>query len=182
MRLLLTPMMFRSNSQPDPSATALPLSYAGQGHLQLSHVSKNFAGSSVHALQNISLTCQAGEFVVVVGPSGCGKSTLLNVAAGMILPDSGTVTLDGKRVDCPGPERAMVFQDHGLFPWLTAAQNVEFGLKMAGMGAAERRDRVQSALSAVHLTRSGGKLTHELSGGMRQRVAIARALVMDPAV
>jgi len=175
-------MMFRSNSQPESSAAALPRTYAGQGHLQLNNVSKNFTGSSVHALQNINLTCQAGEFVVVVGPSGCGKSTLLNVAAGMILPDMGTVTLDGKRVDGPGPERAMVFQDHGLFPWLTAAQNVEFGLKMAGVPRSERDDRVDEALKLVHLATNRHKLIHELSGGMRQRIAIARALVMDPAV
>ncbi len=145
-------------------------------------VSKQFAGSSVHALRGIDLTCEPGEFVAVVGPSGCGKSTLLNIAAGMIRPDEGEVTLDGNHVAAPGPERAMVFQDHGLFPWLTAAQNIEFGLKMAGVSASVRRDRVRAALQMVHLTRSGDKLIHELSGGMRQRVAIARALVMDPAV
>jgi len=153
-----------------------------RGRIVIEHVDKNFNGSGVHALRDISLTCDSGEFLVVVGPSGCGKSTLLNIVAGMIRADRGTVTLDGKTVAKPGPERAMVFQDHGLFPWLTAAQNIEFGLKMAGMAASERHDRVHEALSAVHLTRSGGKLIHELSGGMRQRVAIARALVMDPAV
>jgi NitT/TauT family transport system ATP-binding protein len=100
----------------------------------------------------------------------------------MIKADRGTVTLDGRPVSQPGPDRAMVFQDHGLFPWLSAEQNIEFGLKMAGMPVSERRDRVQEALQMVHLTRSGGKLIHELSGGMRQRVAIARALVMDPSV
>jgi NitT/TauT family transport system ATP-binding protein len=100
----------------------------------------------------------------------------------MIRPDGGGVTIDGTPVREPGPQRAMVFQDHGLFPWLTASQNIEFGLKMAGMPAGERRDRVHAALKMVHLTRSGEKLIHELSGGMRQRVAIARAMVMDPAV
>ena len=151
--------------------------------LSSSDVSKDFAGSTVPALRDISLTCEPGEFVVVVGPSGCGKSTLLNLAAGMLKPDAGTVTLDGQAVNGPGPDRAMVFQDHGLFPWLTAAQNIEFGLKMAGMPAAERRDRVDDALQMVHLTPAArDKLVHELSGGMKQRVAIARALVMDPAV
>jgi NitT/TauT family transport system ATP-binding protein len=145
-------------------------------------VSRRFVGSSVPAIQDITLTCDPGEFVVVVGPSGCGKTTLLNVAAGMVRPDEGEAWLDGRAVEGPGPERAMVFQDHGLFAWLTAAQNVEFGLKMAGVPRAERRDRVTEALAAVHLTGSAGKLPHELSGGMRQRVAIARALVMDPAV
>ena len=119
---------------------------------------------------------------VVVGPSGCGKSTLLNVAAGMLRPDAGTVKLDGQPVMGPGPQRAMVFQEHGLFPWLTALQNVEFGLKMAGISPKERHQRAADALAMVHLSNSAGKLVHELSGGMRQRVAIARALVMDPAV
>ncbi|MEO6437062.1 MAG: ABC transporter ATP-binding protein [Tepidisphaeraceae bacterium] len=153
-----------------------------RGRLVLEHVHKNFDKSSVPAVQDISITCEPGEFVVVVGPSGCGKSTLLNVAAGMIPADQGSASLDGVTVTGPGPERAMVFQDHGLFPWLTAEGNIEFGLKMAGMPAAERRERVAEALQMVHLTRSAEKLIHELSGGMRQRVAIARALVMDPAV
>jgi NitT/TauT family transport system ATP-binding protein len=153
-----------------------------RGCLELRNVSKNFPGSSVHALHDLSLTCQAGEFVVVVGPSGCGKSTLLNVAAGMLAPDRGTVTLEGQPTDGPGPERAMVFQDHGLFPWLTAAENIEFGLKMSGVPRAQREARVDQALKLVHLSTNRDKLIHELSGGMRQRIAIARALVVDPAV
>jgi NitT/TauT family transport system ATP-binding protein len=169
----------RAGAAPSPRA---PAAGAVRGRLELSHVSKNFTGSSVHALRDISLTCEAGEFVVVVGPSGCGKSTLLNLAAGMLSPDSGTVTLDGIRTSGPGPDRAMVFQDHGLFPWLTAAQNIEFGLKMAGIARSEREARVEEALKLVHLSSNRDKLIHELSGGMRQRIAIARALVMDPAV
>ena len=145
-------------------------------------VSKRFVNANIPAVENISLECQAGEFVVVVGPSGCGKTTLLNIAAGMVKADGGTVSLDGQPVNGPGPQRAMVFQDHGLFPWLTAAQNVEFGLKMGGVPAKQRADRVHAALRMVHLADSGKKLVHELSGGMRQRVAIARALVMNPAV
>jgi NitT/TauT family transport system ATP-binding protein len=133
-------------------------------------------------IEGISLECVPGEFVVVVGPSGCGKSTLLNVAAGMISPQSGSVMLDGTPITGPGPDRTMVFQDPGLFPWLTASQNVEFGLKMAGMRRSERQDRTAAALRLVHLSASADKLIHELSGGMRQRVAIARAMVMDPAV
>jgi NitT/TauT family transport system ATP-binding protein len=100
----------------------------------------------------------------------------------MLRPDAGDVSLDGVPVDGPGPERAMVFQDHGLFAWLTAEQNVEFGLKMLGVSRSERRDRVAEALAAVHLTRSARKLVHELSGGMKQRVAIARSLVVNPKV
>ncbi|HEX4123718.1 MAG TPA: ABC transporter ATP-binding protein [Tepidisphaeraceae bacterium] len=151
------------------------------GRLVLSGIGKSFADSSV-ALEDISLTCEPGEFVVVVGPSGCGKSTLLNVAAGMIQADRGRVELDGRPIDGPGPDRAMVFQEHGLFAWLTAEQNVEFGLKMAGMPKEARKQRVIDALRQVHLSPSAGKMPHELSGGMRQRVAIARALVMGPAV
>jgi len=150
-----------------------------RGRLVLEHVSKDFPGSTVPALRDIRLTCEPGEFVVVVGPSGCGKSTLLNLVAGMISPGEGR---DGQTVSGPHPERTMVFQDHGLFPWLTAAQNIAFGLKMAGVPRAKRIERVEAALEMVHLRRSADKLVHELSGGMRQRVAIARALVMDPAV
>ena len=152
------------------------------GRLRLSKVTKVFDGLSDHGVQDVSLTCEPGEFVVLVGPSGCGKSTLLNLAAGMLTPDSGSVTLDERPVLGPGPDRTMVFQDHGLFPWLTAAQNVEFGLKMAGMSRSQRAQRVNAALQLVHLRESAGKLIHALSGGMRQRVAIARAMVMDPAL
>jgi NitT/TauT family transport system ATP-binding protein len=153
-----------------------------RGRLGVDRVTRLFNGSTDHGVQDVSLTCEPGEFVVVVGPSGCGKSTLLNLVAGMLTPVSGEITLDGVRVNGPGPERSMVFQEHGLFPWLTAAQNIEFGLKMAGISRNERRDRVEQSLRLVHLTGSADKLVHELSGGMRQRVAIARALVMDPAV
>jgi len=154
----------------------------GRGRLEMRGVDKGFNGTETLVLQDISLTVASGEFMVVVGPSGCGKTTLLNLAGGMVKADGGEVLLDGKPVDGPGPERAMVFQDHGLFPWLTAAQNIGFGLRMAGMSRAERKDRVAEALRTVHLSSSGEKLVHELSGGMKQRVAIARALVMDPAV
>ncbi len=164
-----------------PRLTSAPKT-APRGELTLSNIHKNFNGSLAKALSDVSLTVKSGEFVVVVGPSGCGKSTLLNVAAGMIKPDSGKAMLDGRPISAPGPDRAMVFQDHGLFPWLTAEQNIAFGLKMANVHKSERRDRVAAALQMVHLSQSAGKLVHELSGGMRQRVAIARALVMDPAV
>jgi NitT/TauT family transport system ATP-binding protein len=152
------------------------------GWLQLDGVSKRFGASDMAAIEDITLDCRPGEFVVVVGPSGSGKSTLLNIAAGMISPDFGTAQLDGKPITAPGPERAMVFQDHGLFPWLTASQNVEFGLKMSGISKSERAHRVSQALAMVHLSGSAEKLVHELSGGMRQRIAIARAMVVNPAV
>jgi NitT/TauT family transport system ATP-binding protein len=143
-------------------------------------VRKRFGGDA--AVEDISLSVAPGEFLVLVGPSGCGKSTLLNMLAGMLRPDAGTITVNGRPITAPGPDRAVVFQDHALFPWLTAAQNVSFGLRMAGVGRAERQDRVEAALRKVHLLPSARKLVHELSGGMRQRIAIARALVMDPDV
>jgi NitT/TauT family transport system ATP-binding protein len=161
-------------------ADTAPPTAGAAGHVRVAGLCKHFAGTAV--VQDVSLDIRPGEFVVLVGPSGCGKSTILSMVAGMLRPDAGALELDGQPIRAPGPERAVVFQDHGLFPWLTASQNIEFGLKMAGLGKSERDDRVQQALQVVHLTRSGGKLVHELSGGMRQRVAIARALVMDPAV
>jgi NitT/TauT family transport system ATP-binding protein len=175
-------MEFAGSAGAPPAGSAAPAPRPTIGRLQLQSVSKRFGKSTVKAIEGISLDCEPGEFVVVVGPSGCGKTTLLNLVAGIYLPDSGSVLLDGKPIRAPGPDRAMVFQDHGLFPWLTAAQNVEFGLKMARVPADERQQRVMDALKMVHLTGSAGKLVHELSGGMRQRIAIARALVMNPAV
>jgi NitT/TauT family transport system ATP-binding protein len=154
---------------------------APRGRFVVDAVDKRFERGG-YVLRDVSLTCEPGELVVVVGPSGCGKSTLLNIAAGMLGADRGEVTLDGQPVRAPGPERTMVFQEHGLFPWLSAAQNIELGLKMAGVSRSERLDRVASALRMVHLTSAGDKLVHELSGGMRQRIAIARALVLDPAL
>lgn len=159
-------------------AEALP----ARGHLVMRNISRCFEGTPVPALDNVSVDVQPGEFVAVVGPSGCGKSTLLNIAAGMLRPTGGAVLLDGKPVTAPGPDRAVVFQDHGLFPWLNVSQNISFGLRMAGATRAERDERVDQALRQVHLLGSARKLVHELSGGMRQRVAIARALVMNPAV
>src|SRR5438309_12021536 len=103
-----------------------------RGRLVLSGIHMAYPGTQTPVLSDVSLTCEPGEFVVVVGPSGSGKSTLLNIAAGMTQADHGRVTLDGNPVDAPGPDRAVVFQDHGLFPWLTAEQNIGFGLKMAG--------------------------------------------------
>lgn len=153
-----------------------------RGRLELRNITRRFGVAACPTLDDVTLVCKPGEFVVVVGPSGCGKSTLLNIAAGLLAANAGEVRLDGKRVRGPGPDRTMVFQEHGLFPWLTAAQNVEFGLKMAGVSRSERAERAAAALRMVHLANAGQKLVHQLSGGMRQRVAIARALVLDPAV
>jgi len=155
---------------------------SSRGRFELVNISKAFHKAYAPALQSVSLTCEPGEFVVVVGPSGCGKSTLLNIAAGLMPPTSGEVRLDGAVVRMPGPTRAMVFQEHGLFPWLTALENVEIGLKLTRVPKAQRRHRAVEALKMVHLGQFANLLVHQLSGGMRQRVSIARALVMDPPV
>lgn len=170
------------NGKATAAGDAAALGPPTRGRMEIEGLTKAFGGHRANGIEDISLHCREGEFVCVVGPSGCGKSTLLNCIAGMVQADHGTIRLDGKEVSQPGPDRAVVFQDHGLFPWLSAAQNIAFGLKMAGMSRSERSDRVQTALKMVHLTASADKLVHELSGGMKQRVAIARALVIDPAV
>ena len=140
------------------------------------------SGERLQALDHINLEVRSGEFLCVVGPSGCGKSTLLHLMAGLQPPTSGQVLVDGKPVDGPGTDRILIFQDHGLFPWLTVAQNVEFGLKMKGIAKAERQEKVQRYLRLVHLAKFEKSYIHQLSGGMRQRVAIARALATEPDV
>ena len=134
------------------------------------------------ALDNISLEVKAGEFLCVVGPSGCGKSTLLHLIAGLNPQTSGNVLVDGKPVTGPGTDRILIFQELGLFPWLTVAGNVEFGMKMKNVPKAEREERVQHFLRLVHLSQFSKSYIHQLSGGMRQRVALARALATEPDV
>ncbi|HEX6823883.1 MAG TPA: ABC transporter ATP-binding protein [Candidatus Sulfotelmatobacter sp.] len=140
------------------------------------------SGERLQALTGINLDVRAGEFLCIVGPSGCGKSTLLHLIAGLQAPTSGQILVDGDPVQGPGTNRIMIFQDHGLFPWLTVGQNVEFGMKMKGMPKAERRDKTQHYLRLVHLGKFEHSYIHQLSGGMRQRVAIARALATEPDV
>jgi NitT/TauT family transport system ATP-binding protein len=137
---------------------------------------------AVEILRDVSLRVAAGEFVCLLGPSGSGKSTILNLVAGLAKPTAGQVHHDGTRVAGPGPDRAVVFQDAALFPWLTLKHNVEFPLKLRGVPAQERAARAEELLRLVHLWRFHDRHPHELSGGMRQRGAIARALASDPAV
>ncbi len=132
-----------------------------------------------HTLENINLNLAPGEFVCLVGPSGCGKSTLLNVVAGLEKATSGRVVVKGQEVRAAGPDRAVMFQEPALFPWLTVIDNVEFGMKMAGVSKPERRERALHFLKMVHLTKFQNAYIHELSGGMRQRVSLARALSLD---
>ena len=141
----------------------------------------NSKGSLV-ALDNISLQVQPGEFVCIVGPSGCGKSTLLHLIAGLHQQTSGRIAVDGKEVSGPGTDRILIFQELGLFPWLTVGQNVEFGMKMKNISKAEREEKIQYYLRLVHLSKFRNSYIHQLSGGMRQRVALARALATEPDV
>ncbi|HZQ25675.1 MAG TPA: ABC transporter ATP-binding protein [Terriglobales bacterium] len=139
-------------------------------------------GRKFLALDRIDLTVNPGEFLCIVGPSGCGKSTLLHLIAGLHKQSSGRVLVDNKEVDGPGTDRILIFQELGLFPWLTVAQNVEFGMKMKGVDKAERAERVRHYLRLVHLAQFKDSYTHQLSGGMKQRVALARALATNPDV
>jgi NitT/TauT family transport system ATP-binding protein len=153
--------------------------------IALSGVFRSYAnsrGSFTPALQNIDLEIEQGEFVCIVGPSGCGKSTLLHLLAGLDRPTTGEITVDGSPVQGPGTDRILLFQELGLFPWLTVRQNVEFGLKMAGVSRDERRDRARVFLRMVHLSHFEDHYIHQLSGGMKQRVALARSLALRPKI
>jgi NitT/TauT family transport system ATP-binding protein len=148
--------------------------------VSLSYPSSN--GDRLLALDGIELNVRAGEFLCIVGPSGCGKSTLLHIITGLHRPTSGSVRVDDKTVDGPSPSRILIFQELGLFPWLTVTENVEFGLKMASLSHKEREERAVHYLRMVHLLQFRDSYIHQLSGGMRQRVALARALAMEPDV
>jgi NitT/TauT family transport system ATP-binding protein len=134
------------------------------------------------ALEDITLDVRPGEFLALVGPSGCGKSTLLDLLGGLTAPTSGRILLDGRPIEGPARDRGIVFQQYALFPWRTAAQNVEFGLDIAGLKAKQRREIARHYLDLVGLTAFADRYPHELSGGMKQRVAIARSLAYDPEV
>lgn len=142
----------------------------------------NSGGAEVVALGPINLKIRAGEFVCLLGPSGCGKSTLLNILAGFVPPTSGTVTVDGRGVSVPGPDRGMVFQDYALFPWMTVADNIAFGLTLKRLPRNQIRARVDSLLQKLQLGEFAKRFPKDLSGGMRQRVAIARVLALDPPI
>ncbi len=149
--------------------------------LIINGVSKHFTTRhrQVHTLEKVDLEFQKGEFICLLGPSGCGKSTLLNIIAGLEKATQGQVLLDGKVVTEAGPDRAVMFQESALFPWLKVIDNVEFGMKIKGVPKEERRERALKYLKMVHLTQFQNAYIHELSGGMKQRVALARALTLD---
>jgi NitT/TauT family transport system ATP-binding protein len=153
--------------------------------IRVAGVSRHFpSGHSgrLAALENIDLEVLPGEFLCIVGPSGCGKSTLLHLIAGLDRPSAGEIWIDGRKVEGPGPDRILLFQELGLFPWLTARENVEFGLRQKGIGRSERRAQARYYLDLVRLSQFEEHHPHQLSGGMKQRVALARALAMQPDV
>lgn len=153
--------------------------------LALQNVCLSYATNSNNrliALNNINLKVQPGEFLCIVGPSGCGKSTLLHLIAGLHQQSSGDVLVDNVPVQGPGTDRILIFQELGLFPWLTVAQNVEFGMRMKNIPKAQREAQVRDYLRLVHLHQFKDSYIHQLSGGMRQRVALARALATEPDV
>ncbi|MBX9957710.1 ABC transporter ATP-binding protein [Peribacillus simplex] len=141
---------------------------------------KNEKKESIKVLDKINIEVEKGSFVSIVGPSGCGKSTLLYLIAGLDKADVGEIRVAGKKVVKPGPERVVVFQEAGLFPWLTVLENVTYGLKLKKMPKEEAKAKALDILKMVHLSRYVDSYPHQLSGGMKQRVAIARALVMEP--
>src|ERR1700674_200147 len=166
----------------------LPLRHAdgnGVPRVSLKGISLSYKtndGSRLLALDNINLKVKPGEFLCVVGPSGCGKSTLLHLIAGLHAATSGKLLVDDKIVQGTGTDRILIFQELGLFPWLTVGQNVDFGMKMKAVPKAEREEKTQYYLRLVHLSQFKDSYTHQLSGGMRQRVALARALASEPDV
>ena len=152
--------------------------------LRIQDLGKQFGEGKARktVLENISFRMQSGDFTALVGSSGSGKTTILRLIAGLEEPSSGRILVDGEPVRGPGPDRGMVFQKYSLYPWLNAADNVAFGMRMQGRTATEIRERTAYFLEVVGLQDAAAKLPRELSGGMQQRVAIARALATDPSV
>ncbi len=151
--------------------------------LKLDNVSKSFAkietDEVTHALNKVDLTLHSGEFVSLVGPSGCGKSTILRLIAGLIVPTTGTVSVDGEPITKPSPERGMVFQKPTLFPWLTVEKNIAFSLRMQGK-LKGNKNRIQRMLDVIGLEAFKDDYPDQLSGGMAQRVALVRSLINEP--
>ncbi len=148
--------------------------------IAIDHVSKHFG--AFKAIDDVSLTIDDGTFVTILGSSGCGKSTLLNMIAGLLFPTRGRLMLDGRKVTEPGPDRVVVFQQPGLYPWLSLRDNIAFGLRMQSSAKAINWQRVDELIEIIGLRGFEQHRPYELSGGMQQRVAIARALVMAPRV
>ncbi|NLG05310.1 MAG: ABC transporter ATP-binding protein [Clostridia bacterium] len=147
--------------------------------LLLKNVCKTFEDTNTTILNNINFEMESGEFLCVVGRSGCGKSTLLNLIAGLERLTSGEITLNGKKIDGPGADRAVMFQENALYPWLNVMGNVKFGMEIAGVSKEEQEERALKYLRMMQMEEYKDYAIHQLSGGMRQRVALARAFTLD---
>jgi NitT/TauT family transport system ATP-binding protein len=154
------------------------------GSIRFDRVNKIFGAgkAGVKALDDINLEIAEKEFVAIVGPSGCGKTTCLRIVAGFERPTTGTVSVNGRPVSGPGPDRAVVFQHFALFPWKTVRENIDLGLRNKSIAKAQRDALIDDALNLMNLESHADAFPHQLSGGMQQRVAIARAYVLDPEV
>ena len=169
----------------DRTLRLIPGSRPAAAKLTLRGVSKTYrqeSGEIVPAVKDVTLDVEAGEFVCLIGPTGSGKSTLLNLIAGLDHPDEGEVSMDGRPIEEPGPDRAVLFQEPALFPWMSVAENVEFALGLSGVPRSARRERSMHWLAKVHLADFPNAQPHEISPGMRQRAALARALACQPDV
>lgn len=174
--------MSTTESQTATQANSQPTATPKLETRELTKVFKTRTGDEVIAVEKVNLELHANELVCLVGASGCGKSTLLNIMAGLLDPSEGEVRVDGHPVLGPGPDRGMVFQSYTLYPWMSVADNIGFGLRIRGLSAAEQKERVQHFLQVVKLEKFARAYPKELSGGMKQRVAIARALANEPEV
>jgi NitT/TauT family transport system ATP-binding protein len=150
--------------------------------LRASRISKEYLGGSFKALDDVSFELGENQITAFIGPSGCGKTTMLRIIAGLEYPTRGHLEVFGKSVNGPGPDRGMIFQAYTSFPWLTALKNVEYGMKILKVSAAERRERAINFLKLVHLEKFADSYPRSLSGGMKQRVALARTLAQNPAI
>ena len=168
-----------------PALHVVPEANSSSSKLSIRGVSKTYkqaGGERVAALERATLEVGPGEFVCLIGPSGCGKSTLLDLIAGLTKPNEGEVLMDGRPVTGPGPDRAVLFQEPSLFPWMSVVANIRFALELTGTPKRERDERAMAWLEKVHLARFALAQPHELSPGMRQRAALARALACQPEV
>lgn len=178
------------SARPEKAKQAQPAKRTGPAHIvELSNVSRVFIdpeGNEHTAIKDVNLIIEdvpgSGEFRALLGPSGCGKSTILNLIAGLDQPSTGTVKVAGKTVTGPGPDRGMVFQNYSSMPWMNVLQNVAYGLKLQGVGKAERNAKAADLIKRVGLDGHEYKYPQSLSGGMRQRVAIARTLAVEPEI
>jgi ABC-type taurine transport system ATPase subunit len=171
--------------RPAPAPKTDGSSRSHQTHrLVIDHVTHRYLskGVQVHALSDVDLVIEPGEFVCVAGPSGCGKTTLLQLLAGFLTPTEGAITIDNQKIKAPGPERGVVFQQPNLYPWLTVLGNVETGPRLRGVDKKTRRLDAHRYLEMVGLQDVAGRRPYELSGGMQQRAQIARALANDPQI